>query len=137
MKTDLITTILTAIAGTAVAYFVCGLLIPEIDSITFKTLNSSTTYNVSEPDPEIFNYRAINPTVETIIHGGQCDEYDEMGRCISIVDDQNQSKDESDENPEEDSDENPEENPEETPEDEQESPDAQPSDKGDKNGPTD
>lgn len=84
MKRDLTTSILAAILGFAIAYIVAGVLIPEINEISFKSLNSNTTYNVASPNPEVFNYRAINPTVEVYVGG--CEEYNESGECIDDFD---------------------------------------------------
>lgn len=81
MKTDLITAIAAGIAGTAIAFFVCNMLLPEIASFSFNKLDSTTTYSLTEPDAEIFNYRSLNPTVEVYV--GNCDEYDSYGNCIT------------------------------------------------------
>lgn len=85
MKTDLATSIVAAIVGVVAAYFVCGLFLPSIDDVTIKTLNSNTSYEVTQPNSEIFNFRAINPTVEVYV--GQCAEYDENGECVEITED--------------------------------------------------
>ena len=79
MKTDLTTSIITALIGTVAAYFACTLFIPSIDKVEFQILDpaSGINYNLTEPNAEIFNYRAVNPTVEVIINGdctdGDCD----------------------------------------------------------------
>lgn len=80
MKQDLATSILTAVIGVIVAFFVCKTLLPPIASVSFKTLNSTLTYNLEDPNPEIFNFRAVNPTVEVYV--GQCDVYDINGACM-------------------------------------------------------
>ena len=82
MKTDLTTSIIAAVLGAVVAFFVCNMFIPTIDDVTVKTLGSSLTYTLANPSPEVFNYRAINPTVEVYV--GQCTEYNENGECIDI-----------------------------------------------------
>ena len=86
MKTDLATTILTGIIGVLAAFFICKLLLPAIDDVTIKTINAESAYTIIEPNPEIFNYRAINPTVETWV--GQCDELDENGECVENTTDE-------------------------------------------------
>ena len=79
MKTDFITAIVAAIIGVAVSYLVVGNVIwSDPKPITIKTLEGVDP-TVSEPNPEIFNYRAINPTVETYI---DCTNYDLSGNCL-------------------------------------------------------
>ena len=80
MKTDLATSILAAIIGVVAAYFLCNLILPGIDRVTFKTLGESFTYKLVEPNVELFNYRALNPTVEVYV--GKCQSYNENGECI-------------------------------------------------------
>lgn len=82
MKTDLATSALAAIVGVIVAYFVCGLFLPEIADVSFDVLDSKNlNYSLAEPNPEIFNYRAVDPTVEVIIHG-DCEIQDSNGNCV-------------------------------------------------------
>ena len=83
MKTDLATSIIAAILGVVAAYFICNMILPSIPDFEFPTLNSDVTYTLDEPNPEIFNYRAINPTVEVYV--GQCAEYNEYGECIENI----------------------------------------------------
>lgn len=80
MKTDITTAIIAAIVGVIVAYFVTGFVVPAIEDVSFKVLAADPQYSLTEPNPEIFNYRAINPTVEVYV--GQCLEYNENGECI-------------------------------------------------------
>lgn len=80
MKKDLVTSILAAILGFVVVYVIAGVVMPELDDFSFKSLNADTNYSVSDPNPGIFNYRAINPTVEVYV--GECEEYNESGECI-------------------------------------------------------
>ena len=84
MKNDLATSIIAAIIGILVAYFACSAILPEIEGVNYKTLSSSITYNLSEPDPEVFNFRAVNPTVEVYV--GQCEEYNANNECVKVVD---------------------------------------------------
>ena len=91
MKTDLATAIGAAIAGLVIAYFITNLFIGPIADVTYKTITTKTDASVTDPDPEIFNYRAVNPTVEVYV--GQCESYDENGNCIvdsEIIVDPNQ-----------------------------------------------
>ena len=80
MKKDLTTTIIAAIAGVVAAYFITNMFLPGIENFSFKNLNGNTNFTLAEPDEEIFNYRAVNPTVEVYV--GQCMEYDADGVCI-------------------------------------------------------
>lgn len=80
MKNDLATSIVTAIIGILISYFVCNMFIGEMDGVSFKILNSNITSNVEEPDPEVFNSKALNPTVEVYV--GDCKNYDFYGNCI-------------------------------------------------------
>jgi len=81
MKTDLATSIGAAIAGLVIAYFVTNLFIGPIEDVTYKTVNSTIDASVVDPNPEIFNYRALNPTVEVFI--GACTEYADNGECLT------------------------------------------------------
>lgn len=83
MKTDLFTAIIAAVAGFAVSFLiVANLIIKDPSQMSIKTLNSSINANIDSPDEEIFNYRAINPTVETYV---DCTNYDYAGNCITKV----------------------------------------------------
>lgn len=86
MKTDLATSIFAAVVGVVVAFIVCNLFLPELEPVSFSSLVSggSTDYSsLVEPSDEVFNFRALNPTVEVYV--GQCTEYDENGRCKDDV----------------------------------------------------
>lgn len=118
MKTDLFTSIVAAVLGVGVSFLICNVLLPEIEPVSFKKLsNASSDYSLTEPDVNVFNYRALNPTVEVYV--GDCTEYDSFGNCI---DEQNQDDTEDDTYDDEDEeDTNPDETiePEEEPEEEQ------------------
>ena len=80
MKTDLTTAIIAAIVGVILAYVITGsMILSEPKPVVIKTLNNSITTELSAPDPEIFNYRAVNPTVEVYI---DCSNYDTSGTCL-------------------------------------------------------
>ena len=80
MKVDLTTAIVAAIIGVIVAYIITGnVLLKDPAPITIKTLNNSVGTNLDEPNPEIFNYRALNPTVEVYV---DCSNYDPNGSCL-------------------------------------------------------
>ena len=80
MKSELFTAVIAAIAGVLVAYFVCNLLIGEIEPVSIKTVENDVSAELTDPNPEVFNYKALNPTVEIFI--GDCTEYDASGVCI-------------------------------------------------------
>lgn len=81
MKTDLVTSILAAIVGLVGGYLLCNYLIPPITEVSFPTIDpGESSYSLEQPDAEIFNYRAINPTVEVYV--GQCAAYDSQGECV-------------------------------------------------------
>lgn len=76
MKTDLLTSIIAAIAGVAIAYFVTNMFIGPIEEVTYTTVDTSVNASLTEPNPEIFNYHALNPTVEVCV--GECDKNAEV-----------------------------------------------------------
>lgn len=70
-KTDIAMIILIASLSVMVAYFVADSIPALKDSrqpVTVKTADSISA-DVIEPDPTVFNKKAINPTVEVIIGG--------------------------------------------------------------------
>ena len=83
MKNDLVTSIVVAIIGIVGAYLVCNIFSGEIEPVSVKTVDSSMGVDVAQPNPEVFNYKAINPTVEVYIgNENECREYDPNGNCI-------------------------------------------------------
>ena len=80
MKKSIITSILVAIIGFTVSFFVAGLMFPGFENFTIKVLDTDTSASVTEPSDDIFNFRAINPTVEVYV--GQCKTYNANGECI-------------------------------------------------------
>lgn len=83
MKKDLFTVIVAAVIGFSIAYFLTNLLYQGTNGFSFKVLGSDASYNITAPDPEIFNFRSVNPTVEVYV--GQCKEYNEIGECVDSV----------------------------------------------------
>lgn len=85
MKNDLLTSIVTAVITTIIGFVVCNLLIPKVEPYTVKTVDSDLSIDVSSPDPEVFNAKAINPTVEVYV--GECTNIDsESGKCLDDAD---------------------------------------------------
>lgn len=70
MKTDLATTIGVAIVGVLIAFFVCNYFIGPIAPISFLTVETDVDADLAEPDVNVFNYKALNPTVEVYV--GDC-----------------------------------------------------------------
>lgn len=83
MKKDLISSIGVAILGVIIAYFVCNLLIGEIQPVDIKVVDETVNTELSDPSPEVFNYKALNPTVEVYV--GDCTEVDQYGQCVEEV----------------------------------------------------
>ena len=84
MKTDLATSIIAAILGVLIAYFGCNFFIGELQDFKYTSIDSGVDANIDEPDNEVFNYKALNPTVEVYV--GDCKEYDAEGNCAEPED---------------------------------------------------
>lgn len=82
MKKDFLTAIIVAIVGGVAGFLVCNLILGEVQEVSVKGLDSSFSVDIAEPNIELFNYRAINPTVEVYIGNKDCQEYDANGQCI-------------------------------------------------------
>lgn len=96
MKFDMTTAIITAIIGVIVAYLVSSnLILGPPKEISVKTLESTIDTTISEPNPEIFNYKAINPTVEAYV-GNDCKNYDSTNNVC--LDENNSEENNSEEN---------------------------------------
>ncbi len=106
MKSDLATSVIVFVVGAGIAYFACNMMLPPIKSVTVETIQGDSNYNIDDPNNEIFNYRAINPTVEVYI--GDCTDYDSNGNCI--MDNNNATPEEENEENREENEENQEEN---------------------------
>ncbi len=71
MKNSDITTVgLIGVIGIIVAYFLVNALLPQMTTVSFKTIQSISN-TLAEPSGEVFNEAAINPTMATIV--GTCD----------------------------------------------------------------
>ena len=81
MKNDLISSIAIAIFGIVAAYLICNLFVGEAKPYSFFTVDdSASSTELANPDIELFNYKALNPTVEVYV--GDCRNYDEYGECV-------------------------------------------------------
>ena len=113
MKSDLTTSVVVFIVGTIIAYFAGSMVFSAPSSVSIETLKADASYTFPDPDEEIFNFRAINPTVEAWI--GECTNYDNEGNCL---DNQTENQENPEETPEEEPEEENEEETEEEPEEE-------------------
>lgn len=81
MKSNLLTSVVIFVVGAVVAFITCNMIVPGIEDFNLKTIDINSDATLVDPDTEIFNYRAINPTVEVYVGDG-CEVYDENGNCI-------------------------------------------------------
>ena len=80
MKSELASAIGAAIAGLLIGFFACNLFMGEIQPVDVKTVDGTVSTDLATPNPEVFNYKALNPTVEVYV--GDCTEFDASGDCI-------------------------------------------------------
>ncbi len=78
-QSDIFTLVLIAGIGTLAAFFACNAILgdPNKASTSFTTLNKVISSELAQPDPEVFNSYAINPTVEVYV--GDCEDIDRNG----------------------------------------------------------
>lgn len=78
-QSDIFTLILIAGIGTLAAFFACQAILgdPDAASVKFKTVNRVISSELVQPDAEVFNSTAINPTVEVYVGG--CEDIDQNG----------------------------------------------------------
>ena len=85
-KSDLATIILIAGFSTIVAFLLANVLLgdPNEESVKVQYLDVISS-NIAQPDRELFNAEAVNPTVE--VHVGQCNNNEtwdgEARQCIN------------------------------------------------------
>lgn len=66
-KVDLATAIGAFVAGFIIAFLVTSVILPQIKSEQYKTIEQTIESSLNMPDEEIFNTRALNPTVEVCV----------------------------------------------------------------------
>lgn len=78
-QSDIFSIILVASVGTLAAFFICQSIMgdPNKASVKFKALTEVVSQKLVNPDPEVFNSTAINPTVEVYV--GDCEDVDQNG----------------------------------------------------------
>ena len=92
MKFNLISCIGVAIFGVVIGFLLINAIMPALQDFPIKTIQASADggYNYATydaPNAEVFNYDALNPTVEVYI--GECESYDANGNCREITTDVN------------------------------------------------
>ncbi|MDO4979069.1 MAG: hypothetical protein Q4E47_02885 [Candidatus Saccharibacteria bacterium] len=77
-QSDIISIVIIAAVGTLAAFFGVNAIMGNPDELwaEYKTIKAVTT-SLKDPDPELFNQDAINPTVEVFI--GVCQDKDLNG----------------------------------------------------------
>ena len=77
-QSDIITVVIIAVVGTIAAYFGVNMFLsnPADATYQFKVIEGVTA-DLSNPDSEIFNKDAINPTIEVYV--GDCQDVDQNG----------------------------------------------------------
>lgn len=77
-QSDVFTVIIVATIGTIAAAVLCNLILgdPNDKTVSFKTVEVVEA-TLAQPDPEVFNVEAINPTVEVYV--GECEDVDQDG----------------------------------------------------------
>ena len=95
MKTDFTGAVVAAIIGTVVAYLITSnFILQDAKPVPIQSPESAVTATTEEPNAEIFNFRAINPTVEAYI---DCSNYEDISNCPNapeVITDDDEENDE-------------------------------------------
>lgn len=77
-QSDIFSIIIIATIGTIASYFIVGNILgnPDMQYANIKTIDAISP-DLIEPDSELFNPAAINPTVEVFV--GECQDVDGNG----------------------------------------------------------
>lgn len=77
-QSDIFSIIIIATVGTLLSYFFVNSLLgsPDLEVVNIKTIQEISP-SILNPDPELFNPDAINPTVEVFV--GECEDIDQNG----------------------------------------------------------
>lgn len=78
-QSDIFSIVVVASVGTLAAFFICQSIMgkPEEAIVHFTGLANVISKDLKEPDPEVFNATAINPTIEVFV--GDCEDLDKNG----------------------------------------------------------
>ena len=74
VQKELLTALITGIIGFVAAFFITNLFVGDTGKVTIPTTDSSVSTELSDPDPEIFNFKSLNPTVEVYVGQNQEEE---------------------------------------------------------------
>ena len=103
-KKDIISIVAVAVLGVVAAIVTVNSILGDINdkSVTFRSIDVVSS-DVGTPDPEVFNPRAINPTVDVYVGNcvdkngnGQLDE-DELIGCSKVEEEDTEDQEEIDE----------------------------------------
>ena len=91
-QSDIFSVLIIATVGTLASYFAVNALLgdPNMSSEQIKTIQEISP-TLEQPDSELFNFSALNPTVEIIIdecqdiNGNHILDYDELVKCGKVV----------------------------------------------------
>lgn len=78
-RSDIYSLILIAGIGTFAAFLACNAILgdPSEAEVKYKTVSTVLTNELAEPNEEVFNATAINPTIEVYV--GDCEDIDQNG----------------------------------------------------------
>lgn len=77
-KFDLLTAVGVFIGGVILAFLITNVFLTKPQDEKFKAIDHAVSSTLSEPDPEIFNMRALNPTVEVCVGCSNSSDEDEI-----------------------------------------------------------
>ena len=83
LQSNLLLAIVIGVVGAVAAFLACNAIMGPIEKVTFNTVDSTVTTTLAEPNPEVFNYMSLNPTVEVYV--GECKNRDESGKCLDTA----------------------------------------------------
>lgn len=93
-QSDIFTIVVVASIGMLTAFLVGNAIFgdPNLEKVEFKKVREISS-DIMQPDPELFNREAINPTVEVEV--GVCEDtngngildQDERDKCLGVEDD--------------------------------------------------
>ena len=77
-QSDIFTIVIIALVGTLAAFFGVSSFLGDPDKVTAEIVTvQDVSASLTEPDSELFNSYAINPTVEVYV--GNCEDVDHNG----------------------------------------------------------
>lgn len=73
-KQEITTAVVIAVIGIIAAYFIFKMILPGVGGASFWNLSSTSSADLDYPNVNVFNYRAINPTIEVYVGNDQTTE---------------------------------------------------------------